>query len=207
VVAGRGSPAHGRRLARLLPDLPDLADRLPPAPPEPVGAAGHFAEAQRRWREIGRPYEVAKAAERRGGALMGARPEDAATHLAEALRAYAGLGAVGDAARCRHRLRELGVAAVGSRGRRGYGSELSPREQEVAELLAGGATNQDIARTLFLSPRTVEKHVARVLTKLGRSRKDVVHTTPLDSHTAPPDGESLPALETTDEERPHNRRA
>jgi len=43
----------------------------------------------------------------------------------------------------------------------------------VAGLLAGGATNQDIAQTLFLSPRTVEKHVARVLAKLGTSRKGV----------------------------------
>ncbi|MHC5909082.1 response regulator transcription factor, partial [Streptomyces sp. S6] len=73
------------------------------------------------------------------------------------------------------RLREVGAVALGRRGRRGYGSELSPREAEVAELLAGGATNQDIAQTLFLSPRTVEKHVARVLTKLGTSRK-TVHT-------------------------------
>ena len=67
------------------------------------------------------------------------------------------------------------------RGRRGYGSELSPRELEVAELLSGGATNQDIAETLFLSPRTDEKHVARVLTKLGASRKDV-HTALPGSH-------------------------
>ncbi|WP_329266939.1 helix-turn-helix transcriptional regulator [Streptomyces sp. NBC_01451] len=151
----------------------------PTATPERVKAAEHFAESQRRWQEIGRPYEVAKAAEHRGDALTCAEPEDAAGHLAEALRTYTDLGATGDAARCQHRLREIGVAAVGRRGRRGYGSELSPRELEVAELLAGGATNQDIAETLFLSPRTVEKHVARVLTKLGRSRKDV--------HTAPPD--------------------
>ncbi|MDQ0934215.1 helix-turn-helix transcriptional regulator [Streptomyces turgidiscabies] len=198
LVSEAESGVRGRDAPAALAEL-ELARGLLLRATEPVGAAGHFAEAQRRWREIGRPYEVAKAAERRGDALMGARPEDAAAHLAEALRAYAGLGAVGDAARCRHRLRELGVEAVGSRGRRGYGSELSPREQEVAELLTGGATNQDIARTLFLSPRTVEKHVARVLTKLGRSRKDV--------HTTPPDGESPPALETTDEERPHNRRA
>ncbi|NEA64376.1 LuxR family transcriptional regulator [Streptomyces sp. SID12488] len=151
----------------------------PTATTERVKAAEHFAESQRRWQEIGRPYEVARAAEHRGDALTCAEPEDAAGHLAEAVRGYTDLGATGDAARCQHRLRELGVAAVGRRGRRGYGSELSPRELEVAGLLSGGATNQDIAETLFLSPRTVEKHVARVLTKLGASRKDV--------HTALPD--------------------
>ncbi|WP_405770809.1 AAA family ATPase [Streptomyces sp. NBC_01538] len=192
LVSEAESGVRGRDAPAALAEL-ELARGLLLRATEPVGAAGHFAEAQRRWREIGRPYEVAKAAERRGDALMGARPEDAAVHLAEALRAYTGLGAVGDAARCRHRLRELGVTAVGSPGRRGYGSELSPREQEVAELLAGGATNQDIARTLFLSPRTVEKHVARVLTKLGRSRKDVVHTAPSDSDAAPSDSDAAPS--------------
>ncbi|WP_330290165.1 hypothetical protein [Streptomyces sp. NBC_00576] len=98
---------------------------------EPAKAAEHFAESQRRWQEIGQPYEVAKAAACRGDALTCAKPEDAAVHLTEAVRGYTGLGAVGDAARCRHRLRELGVVAVGRRGRRSYGSELSPRELEV----------------------------------------------------------------------------
>ncbi|WP_435859404.1 LuxR C-terminal-related transcriptional regulator [Streptomyces neyagawaensis] len=58
-------------------------------------------------------------------------------------------------------------------GRRGYGTQLSPREQEVAELLAGGATKQDIVQTLFLSPRTVEKHVARVLAKLRTGQNEI----------------------------------
>jgi DNA-binding CsgD family transcriptional regulator len=140
---------------------------------EPAQAAECFAEAQHRWQDIGRPYEVAKAAERRGDALACSRPDDAATHLADAVRCFTELGATGDAARCQHRLRELGVQGLRRPGRRGYGNELSPRELEVAELLAGGATNQDIAQTLFLSPRTVEKHVARVRTKLGTERKDI----------------------------------
>ncbi|WP_233442478.1 ATP-binding protein [Lentzea atacamensis] len=140
---------------------------------EPARAAEHFAEAQRRWQEIGRPYKVAKAAERRGDALARAGHDHAAAHLTDALRGYTELGATGDAARCQHRLRELGVEALRRPGRRGYGNELSPREQEVAELLAGGATNHDIAQTLFLSLSTVEKHVARVLTKLGTERKDI----------------------------------
>ncbi|MFB7249769.1 response regulator [Microbacterium sp. NPDC056234] len=44
---------------------------------------------------------------------------------------------------------------------------LSPREQEVALLLAGGASNDDIARRLFLSANTVKTHVKAVLAKLG----------------------------------------
>jgi len=140
---------------------------------EPARAAGHFAEAQHKWQDIGRPYEVAKAAERRGEALTCSSPDDAAAHLADAARGFTELAATGDAARCQQRLRELGVQTSRRPGRRGYGGELSPRELEVAKLLADGATNQDIAQTLFLSPRTVEKHVARVLTKLGAERKGI----------------------------------
>jgi DNA-binding CsgD family transcriptional regulator len=139
---------------------------------EPARAAEHFAEAQHQWQDIGRPYEVAKAAERRGEALIQVRPQEAVVHLAESRQAYADLGAAGDAARCQRRLRTLGLETR-PRGRCGYGEELSPRERQVAELLADGATNQDIAQTLFLSPRTVEKHVARVLAKLRTRRKDI----------------------------------
>ncbi|MFC0432540.1 AAA family ATPase [Kutzneria buriramensis] len=180
-----GHPAAAEQLAAEAEA--DLSDRDAPAAmaelalargllrraTEPARAAEHFAEAQQRWQDIGRPYEVAKAAERRGEALTSVCPEDAASHLADAVRGFTELGATGDAARCHQRLRELGAEALRRPGRRGYGSELSPRELEVAELLAGGATNQDIAQTLFLSPRTVEKHVARVLTKLGTERKDI----------------------------------
>lgn len=44
---------------------------------------------------------------------------------------------------------------------------LSPREQEVARALATGASNDDIARRLFLSANTVKTHVKAVLAKLG----------------------------------------
>ncbi|WP_328752937.1 AAA family ATPase [Streptomyces sp. NBC_00285] len=149
----------------------------PTATTERVKAAEHFAEAQRRWQDIGRPYEATKAAEHRGDALACSSPEDAVAHLADAARGFTELGATGDAARCQHRLRELGVQ-TSPPGSRGYGMQLSPREREVAELLAGGATNQDIAQTLFLSPRTVEKHVARALVKLRTSRKNIQSNLP-----------------------------
>jgi DNA-binding NarL/FixJ family response regulator len=44
---------------------------------------------------------------------------------------------------------------------------LSPREQDVARLLAAGASNDDVARTLFLSENTVKTHVKAILAKLG----------------------------------------
>ena len=44
---------------------------------------------------------------------------------------------------------------------------LSQREREVAELVATGLSNQDIASKLVLSRRTVEGHIEHALTKLG----------------------------------------
>jgi predicted ATPase/DNA-binding CsgD family transcriptional regulator len=44
---------------------------------------------------------------------------------------------------------------------------LSAREREVASLLASGLNNREIGERLFLSPRTVEKHVEHVMNKLG----------------------------------------
>lgn len=46
-------------------------------------------------------------------------------------------------------------------------ADLTPREREVALLLANGSTNRQVARTLFISERTAEKHAANVLSKLA----------------------------------------
>jgi DNA-binding NarL/FixJ family response regulator len=44
--------------------------------------------------------------------------------------------------------------------------ELSTREREVLDLIATGATNPDIAKRLFLSPKTIRNHVSSIFTKL-----------------------------------------
>lgn len=44
--------------------------------------------------------------------------------------------------------------------------ELTPREREVLDLIAGGRSNPDIARALFLSPKTVRNVVSNIFTKL-----------------------------------------
>lgn len=50
---------------------------------------------------------------------------------------------------------------------------LSPRQREVLQLVAEGETDREIAAALFLSPRTVNTHVANILAKLGvASRRD-----------------------------------
>ena len=44
---------------------------------------------------------------------------------------------------------------------------LSQRELEVLQLLAGGASNQEIATALVVTPGTVKLHVSHILSKLG----------------------------------------
>ncbi|MFE3727269.1 LuxR C-terminal-related transcriptional regulator [Nocardia sp. NPDC059154] len=46
-------------------------------------------------------------------------------------------------------------------------TKLSEREREVAELAAKGLANKEIAAQLYLSPRTIEDHLGRILRKLG----------------------------------------
>jgi DNA-binding CsgD family transcriptional regulator len=65
-------------------------------------------------------------------------------------------------------LRRLGVSLP--RAERGSGA-LSPREMEVAELVAKGLSNPAIARRLYLSRPTVASHVAHILAKLGFSSR------------------------------------
>jgi len=51
---------------------------------------------------------------------------------------------------------------------------LTPREREVAQLVADGLTNAELAKRLYISPRTAAVHVSNILRKLGvASRTDV----------------------------------
>ncbi|MFF3734293.1 AAA family ATPase [Streptomyces sp. NPDC002476] len=79
------------------------------------------------------------------------------------------------AAACRAGLRQAGVSVGQHRGgwdripARLRTSGVTPREYEVFVLLAERPGNQQIARRLSISPRTVEKHMASLLSKTGRS--------------------------------------
>jgi DNA-binding CsgD family transcriptional regulator len=66
-------------------------------------------------------------------------------------------------------LRSLPTERIPSKRRREaetFGG-LTPREREVAHLVAEGKSNREIAETLVLSERTVENHVGNILMKLG----------------------------------------
>ena len=64
------------------------------------------------------------------------------------------------------------LARIG--GRTPYGDELTPSERRVAELVAIGRSNPEVAQALFLSRKTVERHVSQALRKLDvRNRTEL----------------------------------
>jgi DNA-binding CsgD family transcriptional regulator len=89
--------------------------------------------------------------------------------LREAVRLLDELDARAAAALLRRRLRALGMGQI-PRGPRAFArsnaARLTEREHEVLALIAEGLSNPAIARRLFLSPKTVERHVSAVLRKL-----------------------------------------
>jgi DNA-binding CsgD family transcriptional regulator/tetratricopeptide (TPR) repeat protein len=114
--------------------------------------------ACRAWQELDVPYEAARVRVLVGLACRALADEDTATLELEAARdVFAQLGAAPDLAR-------VDSLAPGVDTRSSHG--LSPRELEVLRLVAGGATNRAIAESLFLSERTVERHLSNIFTKL-----------------------------------------
>lgn len=141
---------------------------------DPREAAARHARAAYVWSDLPRPYDELLAAERQGRALLAAgATEEGLTTLRTAQERLSRLGARWDADRVAHLLRRHGVEVSRSwrGGRRGYGKRLSPREREVARLVADGRTNRQVAELLFLSPRTVDHHLGAAMHKLGVSSR------------------------------------
>ena len=105
--------------------------------------------------DLARTLIVAGQLSRRGGERKVAR--DA---LERAGTLFGELGAPVWEARALAEMRRIPI-------RRGAPTELTPTEQRVADLAASGRTNRDVAKELFISPKTVEVNLARVYRKLG----------------------------------------
>jgi DNA-binding CsgD family transcriptional regulator len=72
--------------------------------------------------------------------------------------------------------------------RRSGPDELSPAERRVADLAASGSTNREIAATLFMSPKTVEAHLAHSYRKLGIRSRAQLGTRLADTPNGSPEG-------------------
>jgi ATP/maltotriose-dependent transcriptional regulator MalT len=121
--------------------------------------AGDWRGAAAAWERLGAPYERALAL------AQGDDPD--AWH--DALALLEALGATAAAAAVRRDLRRRGARAIPRGPRqttRRHPAGLTPGQVRVLALLARGLSNGDIARELFLSPRTVDHHVSAILAKL-----------------------------------------
>jgi ATP/maltotriose-dependent transcriptional regulator MalT len=146
----------------------------------PQQAVQQFRQALDLLRDVAIPYCHANTQWRAGIACAAANQRDAAVaHLANAYRTARKLGARPLATRIAQALAALGEPIVehlgpGAAGRFRSG-DLTRRQREILQLVAQGQTNVEIARTLVLSPRTVEMHVANILSTLdSRSRAEAV---------------------------------
>ncbi|MGH2658867.1 MAG: LuxR C-terminal-related transcriptional regulator, partial [Actinomycetota bacterium] len=117
--------------------------------------------------ELGRTLLVKGAVERRAKQKREARDT-----LTRALQVFDGLGAPLWAEKARAELARIG-------GRAPAPLALTPTEGRVAELVAAGSTNREVADTLFLSVHTVEANLKRIYRKLGiRSRTELASRFP-----------------------------
>lgn len=110
-----------------------------------------------------------------GRALAGAgRTQQAQATIEQAAGLYDGLHAARGLARAESQLRALGLRR-GQRGQRRHPAHgwdsLTRTELAVVDLVAEGLTNREAAQRLFISPRTVETHLAHVFAKLGISSR------------------------------------
>jgi DNA-binding CsgD family transcriptional regulator len=130
----------------------------------------HFGEALILHGPPARPFERARTELSYGERLLRAgRRTEARGQLEGALSVFHELGAAPWARRARD---ELAAAGARARSRRpAAAGELSARELQVAESVAAGLTNRETAARLFLSEKTVERHLGSIYRKLGlRSR-------------------------------------
>ena len=115
------------------------------------------------WRELDVPYETARCSVLLARAYRGVGDDEAAgLELESARHAFTRLGAGPDLLEIESMLLSPGIASQ---------QGLSPREVEVLRLIVHGLTNRAIASELFISERTVHRHVSNILGKLGVSSR------------------------------------
>jgi DNA-binding CsgD family transcriptional regulator len=137
---------------------------------ETEAAFDHFQVALREHERLPVPFEHARTLLALGATLRRARRKaEARETLGQALAIFEELGARLWAERTREELARIS-------GRRAGGSELTETERQIAELVAAGRSNKEVAATLYVTVRTVESNLTRIYAKLGiRSRTELAH--------------------------------
>ena len=121
-----------------------------------AGALPHLRHAWKLWIDLGARYEAAWARVRIGLACRALGDEDSAlSELGVAARAFADIGA------------EPARAEVERLLGRDLPDGLTAREIEVLRLVASGRSNPEIAAAMFLSQKTVQRHMSNIFGKTG----------------------------------------
>jgi DNA-binding CsgD family transcriptional regulator len=157
--------------------------RLVAAQGDPDTAREHFEASLGHLRGLNRPYLRARVSFAYGQSMRRAGKRRLASTVLRAARdLYDSLGAATYVERCDRELKATGLD-VGNipdpadpvlTAVRDHHLQLTAQERAVAELVAGGATNKEAARALFLAEKTVQYHLTRLYRKLGiRSRSEL----------------------------------
>ncbi|MGH9174921.1 MAG: LuxR C-terminal-related transcriptional regulator, partial [Vicinamibacterales bacterium] len=120
-----------------------------------------FEDAVDLFQHDGAPFQAARARCALASALAATGRTDAALRDAQAaLETFRTLGADHEAGRAVALLRQLGHEQLAALDAAANPDGLTRREREVLTLVARGLSNQQIAEQLFLSVRTVERHIS-----------------------------------------------
>lgn len=143
-----------------------LSGRIASAKGDLRAARRYLDAAVHGFADLGMPHEAATTRVLLAETHLTSDPEAARAELEMCFHVFDALGAGPDADRTAHLLRTIG-ASTPARSRTRADSGLTNREHEILDLLGEGLSNPEIADRLFISRKTVEHHVARVLSKLG----------------------------------------
>jgi DNA-binding CsgD family transcriptional regulator len=115
------------------------------------------------WQGVGAPYAAARVRVLIGLACRALGDEDGARlELTSAKSVFDRLGAAPDLARIAPLIADTPFS---------HSHRLTPRELQILRFVAAGNTNKMIAAQLFLSERTIERHLSNIFTKLDMSTR------------------------------------
>jgi DNA-binding CsgD family transcriptional regulator len=135
---------------------------------DPDAALVELDRAVQLEQELGRPFEEARAELARGSLARRSRHKALAREsFGRAVQMFELTGSRPWAQRAREQLARVTARRPAALG-------LTPTEREIAELLAAGCSNPEIATKLFISRKTVERHLTNVYQRLGlRTRAEL----------------------------------